>query len=403
MGEKRLVSILADRKDTTPTGRIVRALSQRGPISAREIGEATGLAKSTVSTALNELRRTGMVVDGPESSRSSGAGRPAAIVSLNPEAGTCVGLLLGMEHMQLIVADVSHKVLAEKTLSLSPDYTAVEAARLARQLLETAYRENDLSPDTLLGVGMAMAGPVDPKTGVLLRAGGMPDWAGLDIRGTFEPVLQQAIIADNESNCSALAEMMWGSAVGEDDFVLFTLDKGIGGAVVIDGRVVSGIAGGAGEFGHMSIDPDGPLCRCGNRGCLEVYASLRNPLEAAAQRFGRPIAIEELVLRAQAGDVGCLRLIEDVAQAAGHGLGIIGSALNPPLIIVAGRLAQAGDLMMKPLEASFSRHSLIRRADVGEGGRTRFEVSRFVGSSACMGAVGLVLQHFGGRDLRPAG
>jgi len=400
MSDNELRSLLTDQSEATPSGRIVRVLSERGPMSAREIGENTGLAKSTVSTALTELRRAGMVVDGVGDSRISGVGRPATTVSLNPQVGTCVGLLIGMEHMQLIVADVSHAVLAERTIYLDPDFSPEEAARTGARMLAEAYEEQHLSRDTLLGIGIALAGPVNPEDGRMLRAGGMPHWAGLDIRATFEPALQQTVIADNESNCSAVAEMMWGAAVGQDDFVLFTLDKGVGGAIVNNGRVIRGIAGGAGEFGHMSINPDGPLCRCGNRGCLEVYASLRQPLEYASKRFCRPVSIEDLVNMAKAGDPGCLRLVEDTAVAAGRGLALIGSALNPPLIVVGGRLALAGDLMMKPLEDSYDRHTLVRRADVSDAARTRFVVSRFLENDACMGAVGLVLRHFGRSDIR---
>jgi len=401
MSEGTLKSFLAGKGNGTPTERIVRALSQRGTMSPRDIAETTGLAKSTVSTALNELRRAGMVVDGPvENGRTAGVGRPSTSVSLNPEAGTCVGLLVGSEHMQLIVADVSHAVLAEHTVYLEPDYSPADAAAVAARILAEAYEEKNLSRDTLLGVGIALGNPVNPHDGRMLRAGGMPHWAGLDIREMFEPALQQTVIADNESNCSAVAEMMWGAAVGHEDFILFTLDLGIGGAIVSRGHVITGIAGAAGEFGHMSFDPQGPLCRCGNRGCLEVYASMREPVRVASQRYGRPMSIEDVIAKARDGDIGCRRLIEDMAEMAGRGLGLIGAALNPPLIIVGGRVASAGDMLLCPLEASFNKHTLVKPADVGEEARTRFVTSRFTTNDACMGAVGLVLRHYGRQDIR---
>jgi predicted NBD/HSP70 family sugar kinase len=396
MSEPRLKALLAEQAQTTPTGRIVRVLSQKGPMSPREIGESTGLAKSTVSTALTELRRAGMVIDnGQENARNSGVGRPSTPVSLNPEAGTCVGLLIGSEHMKLIIADVSHAVLAERTIYLDADFSPSAGAVIGASLLADVYEEHGLSRDTLLGVGIALGNPVNPADGRMLRAGGMPAWAGLDIKGMFESALQQMVIADNESNCSAVAEMMWGAAIGYDDFVMFTLDAGVGGAVVNRGRVVTGIAGGAGEFGHISLDPSGPLCRCGNRGCLEVYAATSVPIRLASERFGRPISIPELVAMAQQGDVGCQRLIEDTAMIAGRGLGLVGSILNPPLIVVGG-----GDLLLRPLEASFHRHTLVKPADVSDAARTRFVVGKFIENDACMGAVGLVLRHYGRQDIR---
>ena len=192
--------------------------------------------------------------------------------------------------------------------------------------------------------------------------------------------------------------MMWGAAVGYEDFVFFTLDLGIGGAIVNRGHVITGIAGAAGEFGHMSINPEGPLCRCGNRGCLELYASFKEPLVHASKRFARPMTMVEVIQLAKAGDVGCRRLIEDTAEAAGRGLGIIGTAINPGLIVIGGRLATAGDLLLIPLEQSFNKHTLIKRDDVGPGGQTRIVVGKFVNNDACMGAVGMVLRHYGARN-----
>ena len=245
--------------------------------------------------------------------------------------------------------------------------------------------------------GIAVGGPVNPMDGRMLRPGGMPNWAGVDIRAMFEPVLQQAVFADNESNCSAIAEMTWGAAAGYEDFVFFTVDLGVGGAIVAHGRVVTGIAGGAGEFGHISIDPEGELCRCGNRGCLELQASLRKPLELASRRFGRAVGSEELIELALGGDVGCQRLLTDTAEAAGRGLAMVGSAINPGLVVLGGRAALAGELFMAPLEAAYDHHTLVKRSDVAPEAQTRFVASRYTRNSACMGAVGMVLRHYGRR------
>jgi len=397
MSVKRVKSLLFYEAAGTPSGRIVRTLIEKGPLSAREIGLSTGLAKSTVSTALAGLRAVSMVVDRPPNRQNHGVGRPATTVSLNPQAGTCVGLLIGAEHMQLIVADVSHAVLFDRTLLLGVDHKVEEVPGKAAVMLAQAYAELGLSRDTLLGVGIAVGGPVNPMDGRMLRPGGMPNWAGVDIRARFEPVLQQAVFADNESNCSAIAEMTWGAAAGYEDFVFFTVDLGVGGAIVAHGRVVTGIAGGAGEFGHISIDPEGELCRCGNRGCLELQASLRKPLELASRRFGRAVGSEELIELALGGDVGCQRLLTDTAEAAGRGLAMVGSAINPGLVVLGGRAALAGELFMAPLEAAYDHHTLVKRSDVAPEAQTRFVASRYTRNSACMGAVGMVLRHYGRR------
>jgi predicted NBD/HSP70 family sugar kinase len=189
--------------------------------------------------------------------------------------------------------------------------------------------------------------------------------------------------------------MMWGAAAGAEDFVLFKLDLGVGGAVVANGKVLAGSSGAAGEFGHMVVDPQGPLCRCGNRGCLELYCSAASVLSLAQQRLGRSASVAEIVTLANAGDVGFQRLLADAGEAAGRGLATIGSILNPPLFIISGGLAAAGELLLAPLRASYEKHALIKRGDVDEAAYPRFVAGRFLDNDNCMGAVGLVLRHSG--------
>lgn len=389
-----VINLLSAGDSTSPEGRIVRIMSERGAVSAAEVARATGLARSTISMAFAELRRARLIVETAPAGGERGVGRPAAAFALNPEAGTCVGLHFGMTEMRLLVADVSHSVIFEETIALGLDYAPSLAAERARAAIRDLYKRFDLSPRSLLGVGIAVSGPVAPD-GRVQRASIVPTWAGVNIREAFEPVLERPIFADNESNCAAIAEMTWGAAVGWQDFVLFKIDVGVGGAIVSRGQVLTGVAGAGGEFGHMTLDPGGDLCRCGNRGCLELTASLNPAVRIASRLRGRPISVDELIGMANAGDVGCARLIADSAEIAGRGLGMIGAIINPGLIILGGRGVLAGSLLIEPLTASYERHTLIKRQDVPESRRVKFVVGRFTHNDALMGAVALVLRRHG--------
>jgi predicted NBD/HSP70 family sugar kinase len=335
-----------------------------------------------------------MVLDAGSES-AGGVGRPAKALTLNPSAGTCIGILIGQTEIQLILADVAHTVLYDKIVVMENNYTPAMAADLIRNLVAEAYESQWQSPSGLLGVGVAMGGPVNPVNGQILRAGGMPDWAGVDMRELLGPLFEGVpIFCDNESNCSAIAEMTWGAAQGFDDFVVYTLDLGVGGAIVSGGKVLRGIAGGAGEFGHVVIDPEGPLCRCGNRGCIEVYASFRNLLPEAEAHFGRPLRITDVVEMALGGDNYCRLLVERAGEAGGHGLGLVCSVFNPPLVVVSGRLARTGDLLLDALTRSYERYTLVKHNDVPDSARTIFRTSSFT-DGACLGAVGMVLRHHG--------
>ncbi|RWB58197.1 ROK family transcriptional regulator [Mesorhizobium sp.] len=395
MTKSLLRSLLDGQPPGTPESLIVRCLSQRGAISAAQIARLTGLARSTVSTALTGLRKSGIVVELPAADETAkGVGRPPATLTLNPEAGTCVGVHLSLDEIRVAVADVSHSFISEKIIPLGLDYPPDRAAKLTKAAIAQCYEENSLSASGLLGVGVSVSGPVSPE-GFVQRASIVPTWAGVNIRHVFGPVLEQPIFAANESNCAAIAEMMWGAAAGYEDFVLFKIDLGVGGAIVQHGRVVTGIAGGAGEFGHMSIDPSGDLCRCGNRGCLELYASFNRPLEQIARVTGRRVTMDDVIRMAEQGDVGALRMIEDTAEMAGRGLGMIGSVLNPPLIIIGGRMALAGDILLTPLIAAYERHTLIKARDVAPDRRTRIIIGKHTENDVLLGAVGLVLSHYG--------
>ena len=389
-----LQSLLDDIDADHAEARVVRVLSERGAVSANEIARATGLARSTISQALAELRGAKIIVEAAAGESARGVGRPAASFALNPRAGVCLGLHLSLDEIKLIATDVSHSVIFEENIGLGRDYAPAEAVKAARQALRLSCRAAGVAWASVIGVGLSFSGPVAPD-GRVQRASIIPTWAGVNLREMFEPALERPIFADNESNCSAIAEMTWGAAVGVEDFVLFKIDLGVGGAIVANGRVLSGVAGGGGEFGHMTLDPQGELCRCGNRGCLELTASLNPAILVASRLQGRQIGIDEFIEAAAAGDVGFRRLLADTAEHAGRGLGMIGAILNPGLILIGGRAALAGEALLAPLIASYERHTLIKRDETPPAQRVRIEIAKFPRNHALLGAVALVLRRQG--------
>jgi predicted NBD/HSP70 family sugar kinase len=388
-----IIALLKDHPARTPEARIVRCMSERGAITAADLAKATGLARSTISIALSELRSAKLVLEVAQSMDVRSVGRPTSVFSLNPKAGTCIGLHIGLSSLRLVVADVSHAVLHHDEIELGLDYTPQAAIRKTRAAIAEAYRRSGLSPHSLLGIGVAVAGPVAPD-GRIQRASIVPNWAGVNIRDALA-AFGTAVFADNESNCSALAEMTWGAASDLDDFVYVKIDVGLGGAIVVQRRVVTGAAGAGGEFGHISIDPNGGRCRCGNRGCLELTAGFRTVLERMSHRLKRPVSVEEVVERAFGGDLDCVEAISAIADATGRGLGIIGSILNPGIVVVGGAGAAAGPLLFERLTDSYERHTLLKRADLAEAQRLRIVPARFSTDGSLMGAVALVLRGLG--------
>lgn len=391
----KLKQLLDEQQIETPIHALVRALGSGGSMSATALCRATSLAKSTVSTALSDLKKSGVVVDVVTRERSNGmAGRPAAAVQLNPKAGTCVGIHLELLGLRICVADVAHSIIDELIMPLPEDYRPELGLAAAKTGIDKLYVSNRLPQSHMLGIGISISSPVTPE-GIVHKSSILPAWAGANAKAIFAREFEAPIFTDNESNCAAVAEMMWGAAVDEKNFVLLKIDLGVGGAVVCDGRVITGAAGGAGEFGHMSIEQNGKLCRCGNRGCLELSAGLREPVEQMTTLLGRPSSIDEIIQLAERGDLGAARLINDCGQAAGRGLAAISSVLNPPLVIVSGRGALAGDSLLEPLKREFHNCTLIKSNDIPVENRTEIKLGKFTHNDSLLGALGLVLRSMG--------
>ncbi len=388
MAGNRIRRELANIGADTVSAQIVRALGQNGGMTAAQIARHTGLARSTISTAVAALRQS-RVIREMERVALEGAGRPGTLLTLNPQAGTCVGVHLADAEIQFVVADMSHSFIVEKRFSVGLDYEPEKALAVVAQAFDDFYKANGLSQQSLLGVGISVSGPVS-RNGVLQRGGILPKWAGSNIKTMFSSVFDASVLVDNESNCAALAELKWGAARGVSDFVMFKMDVGVGGAIVNNGAVITGVSGGAGEFGHVSINPEGELCRCGNRGCLELYASFTRPLAQLSRVHRRKMTMDDAIAFAESGDAGALRMIADVAEYGGRGLAMIGTMINPPVFIIGGRMALAGELLLTPMRQAFHRHTLIKPHD---GTPTEIRVGKFTENDSLLGAVALVLDN----------
>jgi predicted NBD/HSP70 family sugar kinase/DNA-binding transcriptional ArsR family regulator len=385
----------------TPGGdanaRIVVALRQRGNLSRAELTRATGLAKSTVSEAVAALIASGLVVESGKRPRPGGvqAGRPRIGLTLHPRAGACVGIDFGFRHVRAIAADVSHAVLATHELHLGQDYSPEAGLSAAEKLAWSVIEDAGLSPASIIGMGVAVPGPIDPLTGHVIGTSILPTWAGIPIARELGNRLGMEILVDNESNCGALAEYLWGAGQRAASMVYFKLHSGVGGAILLDGRVVHGISGGAGEFGHLCVEPGGQLCRCGNRGCLETVVGIPALLTLLQPRYGSDVTVTRMLELAIGGDAGCRRIIADAAEIAGQGVALVANALDPELVVIGGALAEAGEILLDPLRTSFERSSLMMRHRAESSATTRLVAGSLGKNASALGAVGLVLTELG--------
>ncbi|NHC15519.1 ROK family transcriptional regulator, partial [Motilibacter deserti] len=347
--------------------RIADLLRERGPLTRAQLARASGMPKSTVAAAVAELAAEGMARE-LEAQERGGRGRPGALVCLDPRQGLVVGLQLGLAHVRAAVVDVSHDVRAEGVRELRPHYHADEGLSAVEQLVGQVLDEAGASVRDVLHVGLAVPlglteGPTEAG-GELPLSSMRPGWESVDVADELQQRLGLPLVLDNDSNCAARGELLWGAARGYSDFVFFKLHIGVGGAVVLDGKVRAGRSGAAGEFGHLTLDPAGPLCRCGNRGCLESYAGTNALVNDVQPWFARPLTFEQLLELLQAGDRACTRAVSDASARIGQAAGLLCNALNPEAVVLGGPLIRAGQLVVDEVARGLRRSCLHVNADV---------------------------------------
>jgi predicted NBD/HSP70 family sugar kinase len=247
--------------------RVVDALRQQGAMTQVEIAGLTGLSPATVSNMVKELDAAGAVALAP----SVRNGRRAVLVSLATGNTLLAGIAFGDRDVRVAVGSGPRDILGRQRMPLPADHHADEgmdrAARLVLDLVEKAGK-------TMADVQAACIGlpaPVDSVSGQVGSEGILPGWRGVHVAPEMEGRLQAPVVLDNTANLAALGELRCGALQGVENGVYIKLSYGVGAGIVLGGDIFRGAAGTAGEIGHLTIDENGPVCRCGNRGCLETY------------------------------------------------------------------------------------------------------------------------------------
>ena len=397
--------------------RVIRALRDEGTISRAEIARRTGLSRSTVSSLVADLQADGLVVERAEHGAAHGTqgGRPPILLSFDSSAGAAVGIDFGHSHLRVAVSDLSSRILAERAVPLDTDHAAEEgldaAAELAAELLAEAgidfghshlrvaisdlssrilaeravpldtdhaaeegldaaadlvvelLAEAGIDASQVIGAGMGLPGPIRQEDGVVGSSAILPGWVGVPAVGEMRRRLDIPILVDNDANLGALAEAAFGAARDASDLVYLKVASGIGAGLILNGRLYRGSAGLAGELGHVLVDPEGLVCRCGNRGCLETLAATGALVELLRRSHGEDVTVAEMLELARRGDLGCRRVIADAGRAIGQAVSVLLNVLNPELLVVGGDLAAAGDLLLDGVRESIAKAALPSAAE----------------------------------------
>ena len=339
--------------------RVLQALYDSAGTSRPELVRATGLSRATVSSLVADMIAAGLVCEDNDTAEpeNRSMGRPAQPLSLNRSAAYAVGADIGHTHVRVALYDLHGAPVWDQAKVTEVDGAPLETLDLAADLIERALRDCLVPRERVLGLGVDIASPVRID-GALGAEGIMPGWSGILPGAELERRTGLAAQLINDANAGALAEHRYGAGRDTDDMVYVRLSAGIGAGIVAAGRLLLGTGGLAGEIGHLPVAQAGPVCRCGNRGCLETVASPVAIARLLQDSWGQPVTPDDLPRLLAGHSAGAQRVFGDAGEAVGRALAWLITLFNPQMIVIGGDLAASGEPLIGPIRQTIARYAL---------------------------------------------
>lgn len=375
---------------------VLNAIIEYEPVSRQELAQLTGLTPPSITSIIREL--IGMRLVEEVGLGKSAAGRKPIKLRFNPQAGLVVGIDIARNESRICLADLQHRLVYIDTLKLDltdPDKGVVNMAEVIRQIIQRPEHQNK----SILGLGVSFPGLIDVTTGMVKQAvnfGG--DWSEFPLKERLQKQLGIPVFIENNSNAAVLAER-WFGGNEYHDLVYINIGQGISAGIMIGDRVLQGAKGHAGEIGHMVILENGPLCKCGNRGCLEAICAIP-ALESRANAAGLEetdrlkqlketkgyLAIEDVLATVGQGGYAD-QLLKEVGHYIGLAAANIINIYNPEAVFIGGKLVVDGGAFFAELQQTVRSHALPKIVAT-----TDIQLSKLQGKAGMKGACALVIQ-----------
>src|ERR1043165_7629887 len=269
---KKISSVTAPILVNLAEAEVMRALRRQGRISRTEISNITGWSKAKASQEIRSLVNKGYLMEVGEG--VSQGGRKPRLLRINNQLGYIAGIDVGATSMDIALADVTGLILQRRSEPTDVHLSAETVFGHCSELLLELIQEQGGNPTQILGIGVGVPGPVDFARGVLVAPPLMPEWENFLIRDFFKKTFPSAfVVVDNDVNIMALGEQRAGEGIGVDHFIFVKIGTGVGAGIVSNGKIHRGSDGCAGDIGHICVEKEGPLCSCGNKGCLEAMSA----------------------------------------------------------------------------------------------------------------------------------
>lgn len=381
---------------------VLRNIRDQAPISRAKLAIVTELNKSTVSSLVEDLLARDLVHE--IGVNSTGTGRPATLLEINPQAGGVIGTELGVDFVAAALMNFAGQVLWRQKISADPSAEQAKTINQTLALVDEAIERCREAGLRALGLGLTAPGTVDLQEGIMVFSPNLR-WRNVPLRKIFSEHTGLRVFVENDANAAATAEHLFGVMRHVRDFVFVYAGVGVGGGLFLNGKLYRGYNGYAGEIGHIATraEEHGELCLCGNVGCWETYANQRAVIREveAALASGRISRVTELMSAkheaeltlniihqaAEEGDETAIGAFEKVGRALGLGIAGIVNIFNPEKVVIGGALSMAGKYLLPAVREVVRQHALndvLKKTDV---------ISSVFGDDASLfGAVAIVVE-----------
>ncbi|MGY4688636.1 ROK family transcriptional regulator [Salibacterium sp. K-3] len=326
---------------------VLQTIQASSPISRAQISKESGLNKATVSGLVSELMEEQFVLE--IGTGLSSGGRKPVMLYFNKAAGCAIGIDLGVNYILAVLTDLQGHVI-EKVEEPLDDSSLHVVLPMMKEIVSGLMERQPYSPYGVVGIGIGVPGITD-NNGTILFAPNL-HWEHVDLKQDLEQSFQLPVVVENEAKAGAHGENIHGAGKASSDFVYISLGIGIGTGIIIDNKLYKGAKGISGEMGHFTIDANGKKCRCGNKGCWELYSSESTLLEQAGKLSsleGGDITLGRLIQEAEAGNSEVLSLFSRIGEYAGIGLTNVVNTFNPEQIIIGNRLSKLRPWLENPI------------------------------------------------------
>lgn len=335
------------------------AIRAQGQTTRAAVAAALGLSMAMTARLVARLHEAGLVREAGRLT-VAGRGRQALLLEIQPRAAYVAAVDIGTEVIHLLIADLHGEPLTyrEAPSALLANKSQAEIVAALAALVHEAVRAAAIPPARLVAAGVAVTGVIDSERGVCLVRSNTPGWDNFHLAAQLGAALGLPVRLEETARAKAVAELRSGAAQGAEHFLFVDVGLAIGAGIVIEGQPLRGVSGLAGELGHVTVDPDGALCRCGNRGCIQATASARALIAQAAELLERGVfsslsgrqealTLADLAAAAAQGDKMALGLLTEAGECLGEAISMALNLLGFDLVVLGGALAQCSPVVLE--------------------------------------------------------